>query len=93
MRAKRQCWIFLGLFAFVTALAAVAQAQDGKKSVRLQNHFPKLAAGTTQSKDRTLDTAIHWETSVRQAAEKAQREGKLVFVIHVSGDFEDPEFT
>ena len=93
MPANRKCWVLVGLCAFASVLAAVAQAEDGKKVVRLQNHFPKLAAGTSQSKDRTLNTAVTWQPTVREAAEKAQNEGKLVYLIHVSGDFEDPEFT
>jgi hypothetical protein len=42
---------------------------------------------------RTLGTALVWATSVAEAATQAEEAGKLVFVIHVSGNFESPEFT
>lgn len=45
------------------------------------------------SADRSLRTALVWAKSPQEAAEQARREGKLVFVIHVSGNFEDPGFT
>ena len=43
--------------------------------------------------DRSLDTALTWASSPAEASERAAREGKLVFLIHVSGNFEDPGFT
>ncbi len=58
-----------------------------------QSHLPRLDANSEPATDRTLDTALTWERSVQDASVKAEREGKLVFVIHVSGDFEKPEFT
>lgn len=42
---------------------------------------------------RTYGTAVVWEGSPSEAARKARAEGKLVFVLHVSGNFEDPRFT
>jgi hypothetical protein len=35
-------------------------------------------------------TAVHFENSPSLAARKAKKEHKLVFVLHVSGIFEDP---
>ena len=43
--------------------------------------------------DRSLNTALTWAKSPGAASEQARNEGKLVFVIHVSGNFEDPGFT
>jgi len=43
--------------------------------------------------NRSLNTALTWAKSPAEAAEEAQREGKLVFLIHVSGNFENPGFT
>ncbi len=43
--------------------------------------------------DRSLDTALTWARSPAEASEQAARQGKLVFLIHVSGNFEDPGFT
>jgi hypothetical protein len=93
MRAKHQCCVLVGLLAFVSALAAVAKPEDRNEGVAPPSHFPSLHATTQPAKDRTLDTAITWERTIQAAADKARREGKLVFVIHVSGDFEQQEFT
>jgi len=38
-------------------------------------------------------TVIDFMDTPREAAKQAKKEGKLVFVLHVSGDFEDPRFT
>lgn len=38
-------------------------------------------------------TAIEWEKSVVEARRRAQREGKLVLLLHVSGEFDKPGFT
>ena len=38
-------------------------------------------------------TAVEFTDSVTEAARQAQKEQKLVFVLHVSGHFEDPRFT
>lgn len=43
--------------------------------------------------DRSLNTALTWAKSPGAASEQARNEGKLVFLIHVSGNFEDPGFT
>ena len=38
-------------------------------------------------------TAVHFEKSPSDAAKKALKEEKLVCVMHISGHFEDPDFT
>ena len=43
--------------------------------------------------DRSLNTALTWAKSPGAASEQARKERKLVFLIHVSGNFEDPGFT
>ena len=42
---------------------------------------------------QTYGTSVVWAGSPSDAAEKAKKEEKLVFVLHVSGYFEDPKFT
>lgn len=42
---------------------------------------------------QAYETAISWEESPGEAARKAKEKEKLVFVLHVSGNFEDPKFT
>lgn len=44
-------------------------------------------------KDRKLSTALTWAESVDEAAQQAEQDEKLVFLIHVSGNFEMPGFT
>lgn len=38
-------------------------------------------------------TSLQFEKTPSEAAHKAQKEEKLVFVLHISGYFEDPDFT
>ncbi len=38
-------------------------------------------------------TSVEFADSPVEAAKKAKKEQKLVFVLHVSGNFEDPRFT
>lgn len=38
-------------------------------------------------------TSVEFVASPKEAAQEAKKEGKLVFVLHVSGHFEDPRFT
>jgi hypothetical protein len=43
--------------------------------------------------DRSLNTALTWARSPKEAAARARANGKLVFLMQVSGNFEDPGFT
>jgi hypothetical protein len=79
------------ILAVLALFAAAASAQTARSPRK--HAFPVLDAGAKPAEDRTLDTSVTWSRSVEEAAQKAQAEGKLVFVIHVSGDFEQPEFT
>ena len=47
----------------------------------------------TDCKKETYGTTVQWEGSPAEAAKKAKEQKKLVFVLHVSGLFEDPKFT
>ena len=38
-------------------------------------------------------TSVHFEDTPADAAKKAKEDEKLVMVLHVSGHFEDPQFT
>jgi hypothetical protein len=48
---------------------------------------------TTPPKAETYGTSVRFLGNPAQAAETALREGKLLFVLHVSGNFEDSCFT
>ncbi len=56
---------------------------------------PESCSGAARvcSANCSLDTALTWARSPAEAADLASRDGKLVFLIHVSGNFEDPGFT
>jgi hypothetical protein len=41
----------------------------------------------------TFGTSVHFAVSPAAAEKQAAQEGKLLFLLHVSGDFEDDAFT
>jgi hypothetical protein len=41
----------------------------------------------------SFGTSVHFVDTPVEAAKQAKKEEKLVFVLHVSGNFEDPRFT
>jgi len=43
--------------------------------------------------DGDFGTAVKFVTTPSEAAKQALKEEKLVLVLHVSGEFEDPDFT
>jgi hypothetical protein len=43
--------------------------------------------------DDLLGTAVHFLASPKVAGEEALKSKKLLFILHVSGNFEDPGFT
>ena len=54
-------------------------------------------AGEPAKKEKDADschgTKVEFVDTPKEAAEIAKKEQKLVFVLHVSGNFEDPRFT
>jgi hypothetical protein len=56
-------------------------------------------SASTQTKSKDTSTCGHYGTAVdflsspSDAATQAKKDEKLVFVLHVSGHFEDPKFT
>ena len=63
----------------ILLMGSLAAAQDSPKCVDCGN--------------QSYGTAIQWAGSPSDAAAKAKEGEKLVFVLHVSGHFEDPKFT
>jgi hypothetical protein len=54
------------------------------------------AAGKSPVKEATCGeygTSVHFENTPADAAKQAKKDEKLVLVLHVSGHFENPEFT
>ncbi len=52
---------------------------------------PATCNGATCGGD--FGTAVHFVKTPQAAADRAKKEEKLVFVLHVSGNFQTPEFT
>jgi hypothetical protein len=56
-----------------------------------------LVAGGTAADKKTdggcFGTTIDFVDTPKEAAAQAKKEEKLVFILHVSGNFEDPRFT
>jgi hypothetical protein len=76
---------------------ATAHATDDKVGDPKTSKPPAPVA--TNPIDAALDesgchgTAINFLDTPSDAATKAKKEEKLVFILHVSGNFEDPKFT
>ena len=69
--------LFLAVLLFCAPLAA----QD------------TLTPSCAKCGNETYGTTVQWAGSPSDAAAKAKAEEKLVFVLHVSGHFEDANFT
>lgn len=52
-----------------------------------------MLAAPAEEACRKLGTAIAWDASIESAAAAAAREGKLLLLLHVSGEFDDPALT
>jgi len=78
---RRLKWITAGMAAAM--LVASAGANDQAK---------KPAAGDPESPG-CHGTAVTFVDTPSEAAKQAKKEEKLVFVLHVSGQFEDPSIT
>ena len=50
-------------------------------------------AGAADGTTCGYGTAVEFVDTPREAAALARKQEKLVFVLHVSGHFEDPQFT
>ena len=54
---------------------------------------PSANAAKHADKEACHGTAVEFVDTPSEAAKQALKEKKLVFVLHVSGNFEDPRFT
>ncbi len=73
--------LMLGLLA--GGLCVPALADDGKGGVK----------GLGEATCGDHGTSVHFEKNPKDAAKKALKEEKLVFVVHISGLFENSDFT
>ena len=83
----RRMMMFLGVGLLAALWLTSARADQIKTNVKLP---PGLEKATC---DGDYGTSVHFEKTPSDAAKKALKEEKLVFVLHVSGLFENPDFT
>jgi hypothetical protein len=67
---------------------AIAAGPDSSKD---HSAVPKLSP--QESSCGSFGTRVEFVNSPSEAARRAKQDEKLVFVLHVSGHFEDPRFT
>ncbi len=72
----------------VSSLAFSTSAAARDVMIRLPTPSSCTDCGT-----KNFGTTVHWVGSPAEAAKQALKEEKLVFVLHVSGHFEDAKFT
>jgi hypothetical protein len=77
----------LGL-ACLLGLATVVGADDTKTG-----KTPPANSFTESTETSCHGTTVDFVDTPSDAAKKAKKEEKLVFILHVSGNFEDPKFT
>jgi hypothetical protein len=77
----------------------VAKTEPAKQPIQIvetkpapDTPAPKVPVAEDK-RDPTCGTAIHFVHSPTVANRDALKEDKLVFILHVSGNFEDPQFT
>jgi hypothetical protein len=71
--------------------AALGLVAWGGLAAALAADFP--AGPTSKPVCRSHGTSVEFLNTPTEAAGRALRDQKLVFVLHVSGHFEDPQFT
>ncbi len=88
MRIIKIEWISSLVFG-LAATIGVASEKDLAKSILNPGSLEDKEAGECGS----YGTSVHFVKTPSEAARQALKEQKLVFVLHVSGKFETPEFT
>jgi hypothetical protein len=89
----------LCLAPLVGLVAVHASELDGKPAVPrpvvrpIKPVKPILPPGKDEATCGSHGTRVDFVDTPSQAAKIAKKEQKLVFVLHVSGNFEDPRFT
>jgi hypothetical protein len=81
--------------AQISFLAPSSQAtvMDSGFSARRMFIAKQEPAGKPQVVENMCGTKVPFQSSPPAACKKAKAESKLVFILHVSGNFEDPQFT
>ncbi|MCH8246472.1 MAG: hypothetical protein IH951_08700, partial [Bacteroidetes bacterium] len=82
-------------FRFVPRLPEIPLAKQGNPpplALQVSNGSCKPAC-TPKKINGTLGTALMWAENVSAASSQARAEDKLIFLLHVSGNFAREEFT
>jgi hypothetical protein len=79
---RRTLFVALAGLGFIALLGLTAHAKE-----------PLDKLFTDKPKCSKFGTTVEFVPTPKEAAEIAKKEEKLVFVLHVSGNFETPEFT
>jgi hypothetical protein len=82
----RRIMMFLGAGLLTALWFTSVQADQVKSGVKLPGVEKTTCTGD-------YGTSVHFEPTPSDAAKKAVKEEKLVFVLHVSGLFENPDLT
>jgi hypothetical protein len=77
--------LFTAAGLWLASLGAVSNARDVKKPIK--------PADKVETCSGDFGTSILFEDTPSDAAKKALKEEKLVLILHVSGQFEDPKLT
>ena len=80
----------LNLMIGLTAQGGDLQANDPRSG---KDPVPATAPPKEKPEGGCHGTSIDFLSNPSEAAKQAKKEEKLVFVLHVSGNFEDPRFT
>jgi hypothetical protein len=79
---------------WLTAAAGLALTSlVGSGLLRGEAPPSQIVPDKTEQTCGSYGTQIEFMDSPAEAAKKAKKENKLVFILHVSGNFEDPKFT
>ena len=81
------------LFTAAAALALAPLASAAPPTPEGPGSGSQIVPPKTGESCGSYGTQIEFTDSPADAAKKAKKEGKLVFILHVSGHFEDPRFT
>ena len=79
----------------IVAMLSLGISADSNRQLGAQTSFEISGQNDTCTKDSCGEygTQITFAESPAEAARRALKEEKLVFVLHVSGNFETPEYT
>lgn len=85
----RRMWV-LAIAGFLTSVCLLPVQASEVKGTPAQ---PAKKAPAAESTCGDYGTTVEFEASPSDAARKALKEEKLVMVLHISGNFEEPDFT